>query len=114
MEAELAQLISNASTNNLNADDMPVRTEAEFVAQAQLAKAALEQFITVTTDPQFKDADLIKVGAMENIMKHTVGGLRCFFLFILSKTVSSCLSTVSPNSSNTRYFKKSLLPRTSL
>jgi hypothetical protein len=78
MEADLAQLITNSSTN---ADKM--KNEAEFLEQAQLAQDALEQFNVVVADPKF--ADLIKCGAMENLMKNIVGIFHFHSSILLSK-----------------------------
>lgn len=60
-----------------------MRTETDFLAQVKLAKAALQQFVYVTTTKEFEDADPIKRGAMENLMKHTVRTLHYFSLFYL-------------------------------
>jgi hypothetical protein len=64
MEADSTSLPSTA------VDDM--KTESDFLAQVQHAKAALKQFVHVTTNKDFENADAIKRGALENLMKHTV------------------------------------------
>jgi hypothetical protein len=66
-------------------DDM--KTESDFLAQAQHAKAALKQFVQVTTNPDFENADAIKRGALENLMKHTVRILQSLFSFLLIKVL---------------------------
>ena len=43
-----------------------MRTEAEFVEQAELARSSLQQFITV------QDFDEIKRGAINKVIKNTV------------------------------------------
>ena len=49
-----------------------MKTEAEFIAQAQCAKEALDLFIKITGGKEYDNADLIKRGAMVNLMTHTV------------------------------------------
>ena len=46
-----------------------MRTEAEFLEQAALAKSALQQFIAVK---DFDNADETKRSALNKLMKHTV------------------------------------------
>jgi hypothetical protein len=46
-----------------------MRTEAEFVEQAELARSSLKQFIAVQ---DFDDADEIRRGALNKLIKHTV------------------------------------------
>ena len=57
-------LISPLSTVNIM-----MRTEAEFVEQAELARSSLQQFITVQ---DFDNADEIKRGAINKVIKNTV------------------------------------------
>ena len=82
MEAELAQLITKSSTNS---DEM--KNEVEFLKQAKHAQEALEQFNAVLNDPQFATNDLMKAGAMENVMKQTVRILRSLILYVLSEVL---------------------------
>ena len=60
--------------------DTVMRTEASFVEQATLARAALQQFIAVK---DFDNADEIKRSALNKVMKHTV----CNFSFIFSDSL---------------------------
>ena len=46
-----------------------MRTEAEFVEQAELTRSSLQQFITVQ---DFDNADEIKRGAINKVIKNTV------------------------------------------
>jgi hypothetical protein len=46
-----------------------MRTEAEFVEQAELARSSLQQFIAVQ---DFDNADDIKRGALNKVIKNTV------------------------------------------
>ena len=80
MEAELAQLITKSSTTS---DEM--KTESEFLKQAKHAQEALEQFNAVLTDSRFATNDLMKAGAMENVMKQTVRMLSSLIYFVLSE-----------------------------
>ena len=82
MEAELAQLITKSSTNS---DEM--KNEVEFLKQAKHAQEALEQFNAVLTDSRFATNDLMKAGAMENVMKQTVRILRSLILYVLSEVL---------------------------
>jgi hypothetical protein len=82
MEAELAQLITKSSTNS---DEM--KNEVEFLKQAKHAQEALEQFNAVLNDPRFATNDLMKAGAMENVMKQTVRILRSLILYVLSEVL---------------------------
>ena len=49
-----------------------MKTQNDFLAQVDLVKAALRQFVKVINDPDFANADATKTGAMENLMKHIV------------------------------------------
>ena len=49
-----------------------MKTQNDFLAQVDLVKAALRQFVKVVNDPDFANADATKTGAMENLMKHIV------------------------------------------
>ena len=82
MEAELTQLITKSSTNS---DEM--KNEVEFLKQAKHAQEALEQFNAVLTDSRFATNDLMKAGAMENVMKQTVRILRSLILYVLSEVL---------------------------
>lgn len=50
-------------------DDMPIRSEAEFVAQAETARVALQQFVVVK---DFVNADDAKVTTMVKAIDATV------------------------------------------
>ena len=52
-----------------------MRTEAEFLEQAELARSALQQFIAVK---DFDNADETKRSALNKLMKYTV----CFASFL--------------------------------
>jgi hypothetical protein len=53
-----------------------MRTEAEFVEQAELARSSLQQFIAVQ---DFDNADEIKRGALNKVMKNIVSVLLILF-----------------------------------
>jgi hypothetical protein len=52
-----------------------MRTEAEFIEQAELARSSLQQFVAVK---DFDNADDIKVKALNKLIKNTVSR----FLFL--------------------------------
>lgn len=59
--------LPNPIATTLSSDAM--RTEAEFLEQAELARAALQQFIAVK---DFDNADEMKRSALNKLMKTTV------------------------------------------
>lgn len=64
MDASSISLPASTTT-----DDTDMRTEAEFIAQAELARTALQQFIAVK---DFDNADDTKHSALNKLMKTTV------------------------------------------
>ena len=62
----------------VNSDSMVLCSEAEFLKQAELTCSSLQQFIAVQ---YFENADEIKRGVLNKLIKNTV---RCLFLHFLS------------------------------
>jgi hypothetical protein len=73
--------------NSNSTDNMPGRSEADFIAQAKLAQDALEQFTGVLNDPKYATANLMKAGAMEDVVEKTV----CTLYFIPATLLSETL-----------------------
>ena len=59
-----------------------MKTEIEFIAQVQLAKDALQQFIKITMGKEYDNAEPIKHGATK---QHAVGK------FIVHRECCACL-----------------------
>lgn len=72
MDTESIDISSSPTVN--------MRTEADFIEQAELARSSLQQFIAVK---DFDNADEVKRGALNKLMKNTVRVLHIFL----------CLST---------------------
>jgi hypothetical protein len=68
-----------------SADIDIMKTETDFLAQVELAKIALRQFVKVLKDPDYATADNMKIGAMETLMKQTVCFLSNFLCPQLNK-----------------------------
>jgi len=58
--------------------DSTMRTESEFLVQAKLAQAALQQFVAVK---DFDNADETKRSALNRLMKTTVRSFSLFYDF---------------------------------
>ena len=104
MTPSLLYFILCMETDHNQTDIM--KTEADFLAQVDLAKAALKQFVKVINDPDFANADATKCGAMENLMKHVV----CLSFYFPCLTLSKSPSFRSPDSlssSITLHFRRS-------
>ena len=56
-----------------------MRSEAEFVEQAELARTSLQQFVAVK---DFNNADDLKIGALNKLIKDTV--ILIIFIFSFS------------------------------
>ena len=56
-----------------------MRTEAEFIEQAELARSALQQFVAVK---DFNNADELKISALHKLIKTTVILFIFIFFFI--------------------------------
>ena len=62
-------------------DDMPIRSEAEFVAQAETARVALQQFVVVK---DFVNADDAKVTTMVKSIDATCHLFSLSFAYLIS------------------------------
>ena len=63
-------------------DVMRTGSLAEFIGQANLARAALQQFAAIK---DFENADEVKRAALNKLIKHTV----CTFYFIVFQFLTS-------------------------
>lgn len=61
-----------------------MRTEADFVAQAELARTALQQFAAIK---DFEDADDLKRSFLNKLIKATVSRFRHFYIFLSAKSI---------------------------
>ena len=69
-----------------------MRTEAEFIEQAELARTALQQFVAIQ---DFNNADDLKRGALNKLMKSTVSFSPIYSVFFrIVITFTSFHSTV--------------------
>ena len=71
---------SSAPTSSISPTAVTMRTEAEFLEQAELARTALQQFVAVK---DFDNADETKRSTLNKLMKHTVSLLPfscCIFI----------------------------------
>lgn len=92
-------IASCITTDTSTVDTM--RTEAEFVEQAELARTALQQF-TVIKD--FANSDGAKLCALNQLIKVTVCCPLHFLLFFMTLIFIRFFSTIISNSSTIRSF----------
>jgi hypothetical protein len=74
-----ATSIDQPSTPSIT-DDMPVRTEADFLEKAELARSALQQFIVVK---DFANANDVKRGAIVQVIDAIVSLFSLFSHFFI-------------------------------
>ena len=89
--------------------DSTMRTESEFLVQAKLAQAALQQFVAVK---DFDNADETKRSALNRLMKTTVRSFSLFYDFYWVSYFTSSHLTVSPRLSTILSSLRYLLPST--
>jgi hypothetical protein len=93
-----------AALKSTTPDNM--RTEAEFIAQAELARTALQQFVAVK---DFDNADETKHIALNKLMKTTVGFSNFCLSFSSNKICTSSHLMASSSLLTTPYSSKSHL-----